>query len=125
MKFDKATSNAIIEKIIKNPKEIQKEMNSQYLKGYAHVMSQRNTKRELHKKLLPQPKKAGFTKSRLLWRYMKIWMSLNVLDGIIVSFTPMGGVTSHEVANNVNKTAAYDYKAMGLFNIDFQLKWHI
>lgn len=125
MKFDNATSNAIIEQIIKDPTKIQKEVDSQYIKWYAHVLSQRNSKRELHKRLLPQPIKAWFTKSRLLWRYMKIWMSLNVLDGIIVNFTPMGGVTSHEVANNVNKTAKYDYKAMGLFNIDFQLKWHI
>ena len=57
MKYDNATSNKILEQIKKDPTKLQKQVEREYKKGHAHVLSQRTKKRNIHTKLLEQPKK--------------------------------------------------------------------
>lgn len=56
---------------------------------------------------------------------MKLWMSINVLDGILVNFTPMGWNVAQEVSDKAHKVATYDYEAMDMFDVDWQVKWNV
>ena len=114
-----------IESIKKNPTSLRKQVENEYAKWLDHVTNQRVAKRKVNDKLLKQPSKQGQVISRSLWRYMKLWMSINVLDWILVEFTPMWENISSEIAENTNRVAKADYKTMDMFNIDWQVKWNV
>ena len=117
--------NKNIEAIKKNYVSLQKQASKEYDLWLDHVAMQRVSRRLLHKKLFQQPTKKGQVISRTLWRYMKLWMSINVLDWTIVEFTPMGWNVASEISNNINKVYKYDYKAMWMFDVDWQVKWNV
>lgn len=117
----------IVEKLKENYEGLKKQVQKEYELGINYVATQRSQKRNLHNKLIQQPEKVGKVYSRLFWRYMKLHMAINILDGIVVEFTPRGSnnFESAEVSSKTNKVAEYDYEAMEMFMIDFQLKWDI
>lgn len=100
-------------------------MENEYARWLDHVTNQRVQRRKTNDKLLKQPSKQGQVISRALWRYMKLWMSINVLDWILVEFTPIWENISSEIADNTNKVARADYKTMDMFNVDWQVKWNV
>jgi len=115
----------LIEQIKNNYVDLQKIVDDQYQKWLNHVSIQRVEKRQIHNELFKKPKVKWAIASRTLWRYMKLWMAINVLDWTLVEFTPLWKNIISEFASNVNKVYNYDYKAMSMFDIDWQVKWNV
>jgi hypothetical protein len=91
-----------------------------------HVQLKRNKKRNQLKKLFPTPEKLGKIYSRVIWKYMQLFMSINTLDGMDVTFISKGtDIRSQEAGNNAGKTAQYDYEAMDKFDIETLSSWNI
>ena len=126
IKWNKQESDAIIEDIRLNPAWLRSQVDKFYTAWYAHVVLKRTKKREQHRKLLPTPEKVGKIYSRVIWKYMQLFMSLYTLDGMDVFFTPKGtAFNAQEVWNNANKVSQYDYEAMNKFEVDLDCRWNI
>lgn len=116
-----------IKELMEDYEWLKKQVHKEYKLWLEHVATQRSQKRNLMNKLIQQPDKVGKVYSRLFWRYMKLHMAINILDWIIVTFTPQitNNFESSEIASKTNKVAKFDYEAMKMFFIDFEVKWNI
>jgi len=126
IKWNKQESDAIIEGIKADPSALRSHVEKMYQAGLTHVQLKRTKKRNQLKKLFPTPEKLGKIYSRVIWKYMQLFMSINTLDGMDVSFISKGtDIRSQEAGNNANKVAQYDYEAMDKFDIETLSSWNI
>lgn len=124
--WNKQESDAIIEDIKANPSALKMQVEKYYQNGRDHVILKRNKKRNQLKKLFPTPEKLGKIYSRVIWKYMQLFMAINVLDWTDVYFTSKGtDIRAQEAGNNANKVAQYDYEAMDKFDIETLTTWFI
>lgn len=119
IKWNKQESDSLIEDIILHPDALKIQVEKMYQRWMSHINLKRIKKRQQLKKLFPTPEKLGKIYSRVIWKYMQLFMSINTLDGTDVSFiSKWTDIRSQEAWNNANKVAEYDYEAMDKFDSD-------
>lgn len=126
IKWNKQESDTIIEGIKADPSALRSKVQNMCQAGLTHVQLKRNKKRNQLKKLFPTPEKLWKIYSRVIWKYMQLFMSINTLDGMDVSFiSRWTDIRAQEAGNNANKVAQNDYETMDKFDLDVTSSWNI
>jgi len=124
--WSKQESDAIIEGIKADPSALRMKVENMYQAWLTHVQLKRNKKRNQLKKLFPTPEKLWKIYSRVIWKYMQLFMSINTLDWMDVSFiSRWTDIRAQEAWNNANKVAKNDYETMDKFDLDTLSSWNI
>jgi len=95
--------------------ELLEHVHAEYAQGFEHVRDERERKRKIMEKVLPQNLKDGEVRVNLLWKNIQLENSLFLTDELTVDFTAEDGVLSSEITKNAADVMRFDNEALDLY----------
>lgn len=101
--------------MVKNEDGLISKVQSEYSQGFTHVRDERERKRKILDKLLPQNLKDGEVRVNLLWKNVQLENALFLTDELSVDFVTEDGVLSNELVENAKMAMKFDDESLDLF----------
>lgn len=97
--------------------KLKSKVQSEYAQGFEHVRDERERKRDILEKVLPQNLPDGQVRVNLLWKNIQLENSLFLTDDVNVDFVAEDGVLANELVRNASKAMKHDNEDMDLYEM--------
>ena len=89
----------------------------EYSQGFEHIRNERERKRDILEKVLPQNLPDGQVRVNLLWKNIQLENSLFLTDEVNVDFVTDEGILAMELAKNASSAMKHDNEDMDLYEM--------